>query len=104
MIEVIEAFPSPEYSIDPEIEGIKLMIEGERAAELAEREKEAETAANDILNLVAAAELDRPLAGIGHLFSHQKEAVKWLLAHRTGASIAGEFSLMIWDWEKPYRH
>ncbi|WP_238999149.1 SNF2-related protein [Microcystis aeruginosa] len=89
MIEVIEAFPSPEYSIDPEIEGIKLMIEGERAAELAEREKEAETAANDILNLVAAAELDRPLAGIGHLFSHQKEAVKWLLAHRTGGIYRG---------------
>lgn len=89
VIEVIEAFPSPEYSIDPEIEGIRLMIEGERAAELAEREKEAETAANDILNLVAAAELDRPLAGIGHLFSHQKEAVKWLLAHRTGGIYRG---------------
>jgi len=89
VIEVIEAFPSPEYSIDPEIEGIKLMIEGEKAAELAEREKEAETAANDILNLVAAAELDRPLAGIGHLFSHQKEAVKWLLAHRTGGIYRG---------------
>ncbi|MCA2552747.1 MAG: DEAD/DEAH box helicase [Microcystis sp. M04BS1] len=89
VIEVIEAFPSPEYSIDPEIEGIRLMIEGEKAAELAEREKEAETAANDILNLVAAAELDRPLAGIGHLFSHQKEAVKWLLAHRTGGIYRG---------------
>ncbi|MCA2506827.1 MAG: DEAD/DEAH box helicase [Microcystis sp. M54BS1] len=89
VIEVIEAFPSPEYSIDPEIEGIKLMIEGEKAAELAEREKEAETAANDILNLVAAAELDRPLAGIGHLFGHQKEAVKWLLAHRTGGIYRG---------------
>lgn len=89
VIEVIEAFPSPEYSIDPEIEGIRLSIEAERAAELAEREKEAETAANDILNLVAAAELDRPLAGIGHLFSHQKEAVKWLLAHRTGGIYRG---------------
>ena len=87
VIEVIEAFP--EYSIDPEIEGIQLMIEGEKAAELAEREKEAETAASDILNLVAAAELDRPLAGIGHLFSHQKEAVKWLLAHRTGGIYRG---------------
>ena len=87
VIEVIEAFP--EYSIDPEIEGIQLMIEGEKAAELAEREKEAETAASDILNLVVAAELDRPLAGIGHLFSHQKEAVKWLLAHRTGGIYRG---------------
>ncbi len=89
VIEVIEAFPSPEYSIDPEIEGIRLSIEAERAAELAEREKEAENAANEILNLVAAAELDRPLAGIGHLFSHQKEAVKWLLAHRTGGIYRG---------------
>lgn len=87
VIEVIEAFP--EYSIDPEIEGIQLMIEGEKAAELAEREKEAETAASDILNLVVAAELDRPLAGIGHLFSHQKEAAKWLLAHRTGGIYRG---------------
>ena len=87
--EVTEVFTSPEYSIDPEIEGIRLLIEAEKAAELAEREKEAETAANDILNLVAAAELDRPLAGIGHLFSHQKEAVKWLLAHRTGGIYRG---------------
>jgi SNF2 family DNA or RNA helicase len=88
VIEVIEAFPSPEYSIDPEIEGIRLSIEAERAAELAEKEKEAENAANDILNLVAAAELDRPLAEIGYLFSHQKEAVKWLLA-RTGGIYRG---------------
>ncbi|WP_277752939.1 SNF2-related protein [Microcystis aeruginosa] len=80
---------SPEYSINPEIEGIRLSIEAERAAELAEKEKEAENAANEILNLVAAAELDRPLAEIGYLFSHQKEAVKWLLAHRTGGIYRG---------------
>lgn len=89
VIEVIEAFPSPEYSIDPEIEGIRIMIEGEKAAELAEREKEAESAANDILNLVAAAELDRPLPCGWNLFSHQKEAVKWLLAHHTGGIYRG---------------
>jgi SNF2 family DNA or RNA helicase len=89
VIEVIEAFPSPEYSIDPEIEGIRIMIEGEKAAELAEREKEAESAANDILNLVAAAELDHPLECQWNLFEHQKEAVKWLLAHRTGGIYRG---------------
>ena len=89
VIEVIEAFPSPEYSIDPEIEGIRLSIEAERAAELAEREKEAENAANEILNLVAAAELDRPLECRWNLFEHQKEAVKWLLAHRTGGIYRG---------------
>ena len=89
VIEVIAAFPSPEYSTGPEIEGIRLMIEGEQAAELAEREKEAETAANEILNLVAAAELDRPLGCGWNLFEHQKEAVKWLLAHRKGGIYRG---------------
>jgi SNF2 family DNA or RNA helicase len=89
VIEVIAAFPSPEYSIDPEIEGIRLMIEGEQAAELAEREKEAESAANEILNLVAAAELDRPLGCGWNLFEHQKEAIKWLLAHRKGGIYRG---------------
>ncbi|MFM7789667.1 MAG: SNF2-related protein, partial [Microcystis panniformis] len=65
------------------------MIEGEKAAELAEREKEAESAANEILNLVAAAELDRPLGCGWNLFEHQKEAVKWLLAHRKGGIYRG---------------
>jgi hypothetical protein len=76
-------------SADPKIEGIWLAIEGQKAAELAEREKEAESAANEILNLVAAAELDRPLPCGGHLFTHQKEAVKWPLAHHTGGIYRG---------------
>jgi SNF2 family DNA or RNA helicase len=88
-IKILETFPAPEYSIAPEIEGIRLSIEAERLAELAQKEREAEIAASGILRLVAAAELDQTLECGGHLFEHQKEAVKWLLAHRKGGIHAG---------------
>ncbi|MEG3440168.1 DEAD/DEAH box helicase [Pannus brasiliensis CCIBt3594] len=84
ILEILETFPAPDYSIDPEIEGIRLSIEAERAAELAERQKAAEVAAAEIVKLVEAADLDSPLKCGWKLFAHQKEAVKWLLARRIG--------------------
>lgn len=71
-----------DYAIDP---AILHLVEDARAEQL----RQAVEAAESIIALVEAAQLDAPLPSGRALFAHQKEAVQWLLAHRQGAVLRG---------------
>lgn len=77
-----ETFSS--YWLDPNLSGaIELLKQQQEEAEALKLEQ-VDRAAIEIIDLVEAAELDRPLPCGLTLFDHQKEAVKWLLAHKKG--------------------
>lgn len=77
---LLNAFP--DYAIDP---AIVALVEDARAEKL----RAAVEAAQGILDLVEAARLDEPLPNGRILFAHQKDAVRWLLAHRRGGLLRG---------------
>lgn len=78
--EVVAAFPDcvPEENI----KAVLAHIQSQKAAEKKALQQAALESASKTIELISAAELDSPLPNERSLFAHQKEAVKWLLAHR----------------------
>lgn len=78
-----------DYWIDPNLEGAIELSRQQRAEEQARKLEIIDLAAGEIINLAKAAELDKPLPCGLTLFAHQKEAAKWLLAHKKGGIHSG---------------
>ncbi|AFY75460.1 DNA/RNA helicase, superfamily II, SNF2 family (plasmid) [Synechococcus sp. PCC 7502] len=70
------------FVIAPEIDQVIAEIEQTKF-------EQAIAAAEEILELIHEAELDKPLPNGRTLFDHQKEAVQWLLSHREGGIYKG---------------
>ena len=90
MAEVIH-LKFPDYSRSPEvdsaIEAAKIKresVEEKQRVEEENRRKKAEFVAAETIQLVKVADVNREF-GFGKLFHHQKQAVEWLLAHRSGS-------------------
>ena len=90
MAEII-SLQFPDYSRSPEVDAAievaitkRELAEKKQRAEEENRQKQAELIAAETIELVKVADINREFS-FGKLFYHQKQAVEWLLAHRSGS-------------------
>jgi hypothetical protein len=89
VIEKLGIEQSGVFFISPEVEGTIALAQIHRQEEEAAKEIAALAAADGIVQLVKAANLDAPLANGWYLRDYQKKGVEWLLAHRRGGIYTG---------------
>ncbi|WP_206668990.1 hypothetical protein, partial [Staphylococcus aureus] len=80
--EVVEKLTNEDFHLTPEVEGAIALAKQQREEEEAAKEAEALAAADGIVRLIKAADLDQPLANGWYLRDYQKKGAEWLLAHR----------------------
>ncbi|MBH8564453.1 DEAD/DEAH box helicase [Nostoc sp. CENA67] len=96
--EVMSKLVNSDFHLTPEVEGAVALAQKEREEEEAAKEAEALAAADGIVRLIKAADLDQPLANGWYLRDYQKKGAQWLLAHRkegiyTGGILADHMGL-----------
>lgn len=78
---VAEAFPESEYDWQPEFLGEVALVQVRKQEAEEKAIAQSEKKAAQIIELIAAADLDAPLSNGWQLRDYQKEGVKWLLSH-----------------------